>query len=82
LERFIWVLKENGGVFQYLINTKFDKKEEDEDANVEGVKNPRKIEVLKGISQISAEDDHFVVFNNEGNTWGHARLWVLIIELM
>jgi len=65
---FIWILKENGEVHQHLINAKFGQNE-NEEATVEVVKTARKIQELKGISQISTGEDHFAALDSEGNIW-------------
>jgi len=65
---FLWVLKENGEVFQYVINAKIGQTAS-EQQEVQIIQAPRKIQELKGISQIATGDDHFAALDSNGDLW-------------
>ena len=65
---FLWVLKENGEVFQYVINAKVGQTA-NEQQEIQIIQTPRKIAELKGIRQISTGDDHFAALDSNGDLW-------------
>lgn len=65
---FLWILKDNGEVHQHVINRSQSTKPDEEDI-IEIIKAPRKIQELKGITQIGTGEDHFVALDKNGEVW-------------
>jgi len=66
--KFIWILKENGEVFQHTIidQTKF---KTELPIEVSILKTPKKVGELKNIVQIAAGENHFVALDKDGFIW-------------
>jgi len=64
----VWILKENGDVYQHTI---IDQKEFKTELpiEVEVIKTPKKIEELKNIVQIATGEGHFVALDKDGFVW-------------
>ena len=65
---FIWILKENGDVYQHTI---LDEKQYKVQLpiEVEIIKTPQKVDELKGIVQISSGEGHFAALDKNGHVW-------------
>ena len=62
---FIWTLRNDGDVYQWPVNVKYDEDREEVKELIVGEK-PRQVVSLKDIKQIATGVDHFVALTNKG----------------